>query len=239
MNKSNVKKILVERLLEKGIENLNNEEQEQLFGNLKEKQKLVDEIFKPDNYGHSKWVFAVDLMKTDLKWGRNGLIRHGIAYGDNRYVWEKHPEFGTIEKLKTSGFNSNLLETLSRPIRKDIERYHKQFGCVVCGSNSKLVTDHKNDLYNDPRVLNINTQRKDDFQCLCQHCNLQKREIMKKTKAEGKRIGATTIPSLAIFDIDFILGDENSNKDDIDAMKGTYWYDPVAFMKYINDKLCS
>ena len=171
MNKSNVKKILDERLLEKGIENLNNEEQEQLFGNLKEKQKLVDEIFKPDNYGHSEWVFAVDLMKTDLKWGRNGLIRHGIAYGDNRYVWEKHPEFGTIEKLKTSGFNSNLLETLSRPIRKDIERYHKQFGCVVCGSNSKLV---KNLFYNGTIersyketsitcILSHNTFKNDDF----------------------------------------------------------------------------
>ena len=97
--------------------------------------------------------------------------------------------------------------------------------------------DHKNDLYNDLRVLDKNTQLISDFQCLCNHCNLQKRQISKKTKEKGKRIGATSIHSLAIFKIDFIVGDHNFNKDDINAMKGTYWHDPVAFMKHIKNNM--
>ena len=39
--------------------------------------------------------------------------------------------------------------------------------CIVCGSASDIVIDHKNDLYNDPRVLNSDTQVPDDFQTLC------------------------------------------------------------------------
>jgi hypothetical protein len=110
-------------------------------------------------------------------------------------------------------------------------------GCVVCGSRSDLVTDHKNDLYNDLRVLDRKTQTIEDFQCLCNHCNLQKRQVSKVTKETGKRIGATTIPSLAIFGVDFVEGDENIDESDVNAMVGTYWYDPVEFMKKIKEKI--
>ena len=106
-------------------------------------------------------------------------------------------------------------------------------GCVVCGSHSDLVTDHKNDLYNDPRVLCAATQTIDDFQCLCNHCNLQKRQVSVKTKQTNQRIPATDIPQLAIFGIDFIHGDKTFDPSDVNAMVGTYWYDPVAFMAHI------
>ena len=79
--------------------------------------------------------------------------------------------------------------------------------------------------------MNEETQREDDFQCLCNHCNLQKRQVNKTTRETGQRIGATTIPSLAVFGVDFIRGDETFNPDDENAMVGTYWYDPIAFMK--------
>ena len=206
---------------------------------LTKKQKLVDKIFKPNDVGKSEWISREVLDNTELNWGNNGMMRHRIAFGDCRFIWEKLPSKGAIEKLRTVGFNPDKLAGLSRPIHPDIDKHHKQMGCVVCGSNSSLVTDHKNDLYNDTRVLDIKEQTIDDFQCLCTHCNLQKREISKKTKAQRKRIGATSIPSLAIFKIDFISGDDNFNEDDINAMKGTYWYDPVAFMKYIKNNVCS
>jgi 5-methylcytosine-specific restriction endonuclease McrA len=47
----------------------------------------------------------------------------------------------------------------------------------MCGSHSNTVIDHKNDLYNDETVLNVDTQTIDDFQVLCTHCNLLKRQI--------------------------------------------------------------
>tara|TARA_B100000575_G_C23111796_1_gene642306 strand:- start:1071 stop:1691 length:621 start_codon:yes stop_codon:yes gene_type:complete len=202
---------------------------------LTKKQLLVDEIFKPNTEGVSEWVSRKDISNTPLDWGKNGAARHGIYFADNRYVWEKQGS-QKITFLRTNGFSNDFLYGAKRPIRKDIHDYHKSRACVVCGSKSDLVTDHKNDLYNDPRVLDKNTQTIDDFQCLCNHCNLQKRQVSKKTIQEGKRIGATTIPSLAVFGIDFTEGDQTLNIHDINAMKGTYWYDPVEFMKNILKK---
>ena len=56
---------------------------------------------------------------------------------------------------------------------------------------------------------------------------------MVATKKTGKRVGATTIASLSIFGIDFVEGDEKFNKKDVNAMVGTYWYDPVEFTRKI------
>lgn len=201
------------------------------------KQQFVDEIFNPDEQGISNWKTRDELEHTPLKLTMNGNCRHGKFYNDNRYIWEKQIEKRTIVAIRTNGYDICELNKLNRPIRKDIHEYHKKMGCVVCGSHCNLVTDHKNDLYNDERVLNIKTQTIDDFQCLCNHCNLQKREINKKTRQTGKRYGATNIHSLRQFGIDFIYGDETFDMKDINAMKGTYWYDPVEFMKYIRTKL--
>jgi hypothetical protein len=134
-------------------------------------------------------------------------------------------------------FGENLNLNNYRPIRKDIKNYYKKLPCCACGSTYDLVCDHKNDLYNDKRVLNINTQTFNDFQSLCIHCNLQKRQVLKKTKETNKRYKATNIPSLKIFGIDFIYGNEKFNYNDPNAMVGTYWYDPIEFMKKIKEKL--
>lgn len=203
---------------------------------LSQNQLLVDKIFKPNNQGISDWISRDYLESTKLKLGRNGAQRHGIFFGDKRFNWEKKKGKSRItEAIRTIGYSDNYLHGHSRPIREDIEKYHKSMGCVVCGSNSALVTDHKNDLYNDRRVLNRETQTKEDFQCLCTHCNLQKKQINRITRETGKRFGATNIPQLSIFGIDFIKGDQNFDMNDVNAMEGTYWYDPVAFMQYIRN----
>jgi hypothetical protein len=117
-----------------------------------------------------------------------------------------------------------------------------QFPSVSCGSKSNLVCDHKNDLYNDKRVLNTITQTIDDFQSLCNHCNLVKRQVSKDTKITKKKYGATNIPHLKEFGIDFISGVETlietiDGKPNINAMVGTFWYDPIEFMKKIKENL--
>lgn len=126
---------------------------------------------------------------------------------------------------------------LNRAIRKDIREAICKLPCVVCGCTTNIECDHKNDLYNDPRVNSIDTQRLDDFQPLCKHCNDQKRQVVKKTKEKGKRYGATNIPSLKALGVpDFTVGDESFDPKDINALVGTYWYDPVDFMKRIQKK---
>lgn len=202
-------------------------------------QLAVNKLFNPTEDGISEWVEVVDIEKSSLNWSSNGNQRHGIYFSDKRFIWEQEPKNGSkIKKLRTTGLSDGYLYGASRPIRQDIHKFYKENGrCIVCGSNSDLVTDHKNDLYNDPRVLDSKTQTKDDFQCLCNHCNLQKSAVEQKTRASGKRYGATNIPMLTGYGIDFISGDETYDKNDINAMVGTFWYDPVEFMEKIKIKM--
>lgn len=201
------------------------------------KQTEVDNLFCPNEEGVSRWVSREEMQQNQiLGWGNNGCGRHGIYFADNRYIWEKQ---GTkkIEMLRTNGYNTSYTQSLSRPIRKDIDKYYKQQCCVVCGSHSDLTTDHKNDLYNDTRVLDIHTQTLDDFQCLCRHCNLQKRQVAKETKKTGRRYGATNILHLSVFGVDFVEGDETFDPSNSDAMVGTFWYDPLEFMKKLKQNI--
>ena len=119
----------------------------------------------------------------------------------------------------------------SRPIRPDIKKHYSKYPCVVCGSKSSLVCDHKNDLYNDPRVLNTKTQKPEDFQSLCNSCNLRKRAVSIQSIKDGKRFGATNLEQFKPLGIDYTKGNETLNLDDPQALIGTYWYDPPAFMK--------
>ena len=167
------------------------------------------------------------------------MFRHGVAFGRPEFKWLKEPQRGPIKKIRIDGYSNNGKE-MGRPIRKDIreELLSKYPRCIVCGCSSSLIIDHKNDLYNDPRVLNSETQIKDDFQVLCNHCNLQKRQVSVRTRETGKRQPASQISSVAIFGYDFI---DNRGTDldikDPTAMVGTYWYDPIAFMNFVKINL--
>jgi 5-methylcytosine-specific restriction endonuclease McrA len=140
---------------------------------------------------------------------------------------------GTIGFL-IRGLNEDSSE--SRPIRHDIKRHYKRLPCVKCGTRN-TVCDHKNDLYNDPRVLNTTTQTLDDFQPLCNNCNLRKRAVALKRDKEKKRQS----PTLDILSINggikFTSGDEKYDPNDPNALIGTYWYDPIQFGKDCLDKI--
>ena len=197
-------------------------------------------VFKPNLQGVSEWLTREELQQAGvLSHKTNGLFRHGVAFGRPEFKWLKEPQRGPIKKIRIDGYSNNGKE-MGRPIRKDIreELLSKYPRCIVCGCSNSLIIDHKNDLYNDPRVLNSETQVKDDFQVLCNHCNLQKRQVSVRTRSSGKRQPASQISSVAIFGYDFI---DNRGTDldikDPTAMVGTYWYDPIEFMKFIKINL--
>lgn len=198
----------------------------------REREELILLVFNPDENGYSDWVRVEEIIESGLPWTNNGNCRHGVYFlkAGKKYKWEKQGGKKTTA-IRTIGFSDNFLNGASRPIKKEIRDYYRGIACVSCGATSSLVVDHKNDLYNDPRVLSTDTQTLDDFQSLCTHCNLQKREISKKTKESGLRYGATQIPKYADSGIDFISGDETFDASDVNAMVGTYWYDPVEFDK--------
>ena len=173
----------------------------------------------------------------------NGKIRFSWKPTDiEKIVIEKHTMFYMKENqiLKKKGIKIKLLklcglqeQSSNRPIGRRIRNFFKNKPCVSCGSNSNLEIDHKNGLYNDNEVLNIKTQKIEHFQVLCKHCNDQKRQTLIYTKKTNKRYPATKIPMLSIFNIQFTTGDENYDPNDKDWGIGTYWNDPIDFMKNI------
>jgi len=222
----------------------------------------VDEQIKQlsNNY---KNIIPRQILKhfPKLDWGNNG-IGDRWANGKQNYTViysSKNKDFKTysdndenidIDKItsfrhnnkKATGIigiwpHSIKTEKINRSIDQKISSKIKSSICVLCGSRSQLTCDHKNDLYNDSRVLDKKTQVIDDFQCLCNHCNLQKRQISKTSRETKTRYAATNIPMLKNFGIDFIEGDEKLDFNDKNAMVGTFWYDPVRFINYIHTKL--
>lgn len=139
-----------------------------------------------------------------------------------------------IQFIKLHGFQN---QEYLHPIASYIRTIYQNKACVVCGSRNDTVVDHKNGLYNDPRVLNIELQSIDDFQVLCNHCNLQKRQTIKKMKKSGKRYPATSIPSIAMFNVDFTDGTANYDPLDPKWGVGTYWNDPIEFISNCVTKL--
>lgn len=185
----------------------------------------------------------------------NATIYKIATYKSNgivNYMWDVNTEeelkikkyFNDKYEIENKGnriiaigiFGIKVKTDTNRPIKKEIINHYKKLPCCVCGSKSDLVCDHKNDLYNDPRVLSANTQQLSDFQSLCNHCNLQKRQISKETRKNKKRYSALNIPMLKTFNVPFTQGDETLNEKDINAMDGTFWYDPIDFMEKVKQQ---
>jgi hypothetical protein len=125
--------------------------------------------------------------------------------------------------------HSKRKNVCSRPIRKDIDREIKKLPCVSCGSHSDMICDHKNDIYNDEDVLNTKTQKIEDFQPLCNHCNLQKRQIFKNETKTSKLFSAKNFQKYQMYAFEFPWEKKAFELKDINTKKDTYWYDPVEF----------
>ena len=130
--------------------------------------------------------------------------------------------------------HSKRTNVVKRPIRKDIDRLIKQNACCSsCGSSSDIICDHKNDIYNDADVLNVATQQITDFQPLCNHCNLQKRQIFKDETALNKLYSAKQLQKYRAFPFEFPWEKKAFDITDIRTKQDTYWYDPVEFNRKI------
>lgn len=122
-------------------ENMNNKR-------LSKKQQDVDDIFKPNNNGISEWKTREELKGTPLELTNNGNCRHGVFYGDNRYIWEvqrkSNAKTSMVVAIRLNGFSDEQM-TSNRPISKKIrnEILHEDAACVNCGNTSNLVVDHK------------------------------------------------------------------------------------------------
>jgi 5-methylcytosine-specific restriction endonuclease McrA len=202
-----------------------------------------------------------DHIKESLNWGSNGLgdrfgrsmFNYTVIHKNGRTTRYSQDIDDTIDdnilqtfvnesKNARSGIIGLFIHSLkgkstSRTIRDDIGIEIRKRSCVVCGSKSAVVCDHKNDLYNDDRVLSENTQNIDDFQALCNHCNLQKRQVCKDERKNRVLFSAKSIPQFSRLKFDFTWEKKEFDLTDINCKVGTYWYDPLAFMDRIQEMI--
>lgn len=198
----------------------------------------------------------------ELNWGKNGIgdrwCKRKFCYtsiyakstklnNDKQDIVSQEPSIiQEFQKdfMKTHKVNNEIIgifvhyelssdDNVKRPIRKDIRKYITSQSCIICGSMSELVCDHKNDLYNDEKVLNTSTQLQDDFQCLCTHCNLQKRQICKNERKLKKLYSAKNILQLQVFEHAFPWEKKAYDENDPKLKDDTYWHDPIEFMRKI------
>lgn len=134
----------------------------------------------------------------ELYWGGNGVgdrwankkFNYSVIYSNKNILLysenndDNIPDYLLNDFLENNNFNNNgiigiyvhskRIKNQYRNISKNIKREITSLSCVICGTTS-TICDHKNDLYNDMNVLDLKKQTINDFQPLCNHCNLQKR----------------------------------------------------------------
>lgn len=191
---------------------------------------------------------------TGLYWGGNGVgdrwakkkFNYSVIYSTKQLTLYSENEDDKIpievlnQFLQTNKgigiigifVHSRRTNKQQRPISTNIHKKITSLSCVVCGTQN-TICDHKNDLYNDIRVLSLETQLISDFQPLCNHCNLQKRQICKIEQQTQKIFSAKNIQRYKVFPFEFPWEKKTFDKNDINCKNATYWFDPIEFDRNI------
>jgi hypothetical protein len=196
-----------------------------------------------------------EIRKHDvLYWGGNGVgdrfagkkFNYTSVKGNGKTTRNSQCETDEIPKDALSRFRATSLgkkgntiigifihslrtEVILRPIRADIRKALSKCPCAHCGSSAGIVIDHKNDMHNDPRVLCANTQLLVDFQPLCTHCNLQKRQVAVRERETERLYSAKKIPMYASIPYEIPWEKYAFDKKNPQCKKESFWYDPSEF----------
>jgi hypothetical protein len=212
------------------------------FKNIIGKDELTKNNLMPDNGNgigdrFMKRIFTYSAVYGGKKPSRQYLASSTLTENPLTKTVEKQFKKNKPNKQEIIGIyihGINLHKPSNRPIKQSIKDIIVKKKCVHCAKSQNIVCDHKNDLYNDKRVLNVHTQRESDFQPLCNACNLQKRSDCEREKATGKLIPAKVLyPKLCEFNVDFLWEQKEFNINDPNCKVDTYWYDPLEFMRKI------
>lgn len=222
----------------------------------KEVKESVDELVIRATENFTKIVSTNEIKEKhpELYWGGNGVgdrwvnkkFNYSVIYSKKQPTLYSENDDDKIPNELLNQFldtnkgvgiigifvHSRRTTIQQRPISKNIHKKITSLSCVVCGTTN-TICDHKNDLYNDIRVLNLETQLISDFQPLCNHCNLQKRQICKMEEENKKIYSAKNIQRYNVYPFEFPWEKKVFDKNDINCKNGTYWFDPIEFDKNI------
>lgn len=216
----------------------------------------IDNAVRQASQDYTRIISTEELKvqyRDTLYWGGNGVgdrfagkrFNYTVIYGNKKTEPKTYSEYEDDfipEELLTKFLEQNRekngiigiyvhsvrTNVVNRPISEQIKKKTAENPCVVCGTH-KTVCDHKNDLYNDERVLSKQTQELSDFQPLCEHCNLQKRQVQKTEKRMGRIYSAKNIPRYKVLPFEFPWEKKVFDTKDPRCKDDTYWYDPIEF----------
>jgi len=151
-----------------------------------------------------------DMFQNDRGLGTEYTIDK--RYSDSPRRLEYVRLLGTSTPKKTASIPKIARDTYSR------------CNCAHCGTGSNIQIDHK-----DGRKHHGGKNTIDDFQPLCQHCNLVKREHCKECTKVSKRFDARLLG----YRTGWILGGRSYTSA---GCIGCYWYDAQAFKQRANFK---
>ena len=184
-------------------------------------QKLIDLVKKLSNNYTTIISREILYEYKELNWGNNGIgdrwankkFNYTLIYYTKKIKTYSENINDTIDEITLNNFiktykssnkgiigifvHSLKLNKIIHPISKNILLKIKSQNCVSCGSSNDIICDHKNDFYNNKRVLKIQTQKLSDFQPLCNHCNLLKRQINKNEKNINKLFSAKEMQKIS------------------------------------------
>jgi len=96
-------------------------------------------------------------------------------------------------------------------------------------SSDGIEVDHRNGRYNEPNVLNVETQTIDDFMPLTRRANLFKRgNACNPCKSTGKRYDAK------LLGYPISVSEGSLDYDEKLGCVGCYWYSPINFRKTLS-----
>jgi len=211
------------------------------------KLQLWNEFAQVDENGKSRVVLATEIKEQytqngkygPLYWVKEGPTRNECFRNMIKYDWKFEKKGNTILSIQSTGINQNYARLelkKNRPIRADIRKWHfENFKhCSLCcetidwlKKHGKIVIDHKDDSYSDTNVCGkaaIDTQKKEDFQIICEGCNRRK-DLYKQRHPEWRPPPGHY---LKMGCGDYFI-DEN-------GVKREYWYDGEAYRKYWKNK---
>jgi len=226
---------------------------------IKKKEIHIEALFIPNKEsGISEWKTREEILLYDGKlMGNNGNFRFDVCWEVDKYIWEiarlNNKPTGKVLRVRMNGYSESKLK--KHPIKKDIrEELLKQYEtCRHCGTHKTLCIDHKNDLYNDDRVLTEDTQEADDFQVLCNKCNKDLKHQINLKEKKSRIIHCIKDTKLSPyiydnFDYPWELGirEYDEDFDEYCCKIYTYWYDIDMFknkrewyikLRYVNKEL--
>lgn len=196
------------------------------------KPDLFVELANPNSDGVSRWVSKSEFVgKYSPLMFQNGAdwCRKESTIARYYYVeFDKSVTPGNgVDRIRLNGYKKPEDRLGSQSIRSDIKQYYKQKRCVVLGTSNPEV-DHKNGWKNDDSVMNVATQKMEDFQPLSKAANDAKRQFCKECRATGERFDAKRLG----YPMSYCKGCK-MHDGVATGCEGCFWYDPIEFRKHL------